>query len=142
MMDSHRLHTHVPDELLRRALAPLAPQRLVRRQQMRAALGVQAIGVGPPFMYAAPRVGPVVVNLTAEEMAADAPHVLVLAESHQILVILEHRVDVRHLEREMVQTRALVSYTEEHVMVDVLVATIATIERSDDVVLALDVYVV
>src|SRR5215510_3476049 len=142
MIASRQLHADVPDELLRWALAPLAPQRLVRRQQMRAAVHVQAIGVGPAFVYTTPRVGPVVVDLTAEEMAADAPHVLVLAESHQILVILEHRVDVRHLEREMIQTRALVPDAEEHVVVDVLIATVAAIERSDDVVLTLDVHVI
>src|SRR5712691_380003 len=42
----------------------------------------------------------------------------------------------------MVQTRALVPDAEEHVVVDVLIAAVATIERADNVVLALDVHVV
>jgi hypothetical protein len=54
------------DELLWRRPAPLGAQRLVRRQQIRAASGVQAVGVGPALVHPAPGIRPVVVDLAAE----------------------------------------------------------------------------
>src|SRR5437867_2727989 len=86
------LYAHVADEALGRVLAPLAHQRLFGRQQIRAAARVQPVGVGPPLVHAPPRVGPVVVDLAAEQVTSHAPHVLVLAEPHQVLVVLEHGV--------------------------------------------------
>src|SRR5215813_13214600 len=68
------------DELLRRALAPLRDQSLLGRQQVGSVLHVEPIGVGPVLVHSSPRVGPVVVDLAAEEVPADAPHVFVLAE--------------------------------------------------------------
>src|SRR5215510_5137815 len=130
------------DEFLWRRPAPLGAERLVRRQQMRAAPGVQAIGVGPALVHPAPGIRPVVVDLAAEQVPADPPHVLVLAEFLQALVTGEHVVDVVDLEREVVQPSLLVLEAEEHVMIDVLVATVTAVERTDEVVLALHVHVV
>src|SRR2546427_3779513 len=132
----------VTDEPLRRVLAPLAPEPFLRRQEIAAALRVEPVGVRPTLVDAAPRIGPVVVDLAAEQMPPHAPHVVVLAEPRQVLVVLEHGVHVRHLERHVVQPRALVVYAEECVVIDVLVATIAAVERADDVVLVARVHVV
>ena len=90
---------------------------------------------------AAPRIGPVVVDLTAEHVAADAPHVLV-AELFQMMVAHGDVVDVRHLERQMIKPGLLMRQTEEDVVIDVIVAAIAAIERADDVVLLFDIDVI
>src|SRR2546422_7510003 len=90
------LRAHMTDELLGCAFPPLADERLLDRQQVRAAPCVQAVGVRPALVHPAPRIAPVVVNLAPQEMPSDTPHVLVLAEPRQVLVVHEHRVDVRH----------------------------------------------
>src|SRR5262245_12725716 len=82
----------VADELLGGILPPLTHERLLGRQEIRAAPGVEPVGVGPSLVDAPPGVGPVVVDLAAEEVPSHAPHVLVLAEAGQVLVILEDRV--------------------------------------------------
>src|SRR5688500_16929896 len=64
-------------ELFGDRLTPLRRQRLFRRNQIGAVRQVQAIAVGPVLVHAPPRIGPVVVDLTAEHVPADAPHVLV-----------------------------------------------------------------
>ena len=51
-------------------------------------------------------------------------------------------VDVRHLEREMIEPGFLVCQAEEHVMVDVAIAAVAAIERADDIVLVFNVDIV
>src|SRR5207302_5286474 len=89
------------DELLRRRPAPLGAERLVRRQQIRAAPGVQAVGVGPALVYPTPGIRPVVVDLAAEQVPTDPPHVLVFAEFLQALVTTEHVIDIMDLEREV-----------------------------------------
>src|SRR5256886_5719103 len=83
------LLTDVLDEPLRRVLAPLAPEPLLRRQEIAAALRVEAVGVRPALLHPAPRVGPVVVDLAAEQVPPDAPHVLVLAQPREGLAVLE-----------------------------------------------------
>src|SRR5439155_2889874 len=130
------------DKSLWRRPAPLGAERLVRRQQMRAAPGIQAVGVGPALVHPAPGIRPVVVDLAAEQVPADAPHVLVLAEFLQALVTAEHVIDIVDLEREVVQPGLLVLEAEEHVVIDVLVAPVTAVERTDEVVLALHVHVV
>src|SRR5689334_24386317 len=67
------LRGHVPDEPLRRILAPLADQRLLGGQQIGAAPRVQPVGVGPALVHAAPRIGPVVVDLAAQQVPPHAP---------------------------------------------------------------------
>src|SRR5262245_26851661 len=90
------------DELLRWALTPLRDQSLLGRQQVGSVLRVEPVGVGPVLVHSSPRVGPVVVDLAAEEMSADAPHVLVLAEMRKMLVPHEHVVQVLHLEGQVI----------------------------------------
>src|ERR1051325_7470378 len=93
----------VRDERLRRRRAPLRAQAFLRGEQVGRRARVQHIGIGPVLVHAAPRILPVVVDLAAEQMPADAPDVLVLAGVLQVLVT-EHQVVVaRHLKREMVQ---------------------------------------
>src|SRR5262245_37090327 len=133
---------HAIEESLGWALAPLRDETVVSRDEIRAVLLVQPVGVGPVLVHPAPRVGPVVVDLAAQEMPADPPHVLVLAELLQMLVSGEHVVDVRHLERQVVQAGALVPDAEEDVMVDEGGAAVEPVERADDVVLAAGVHVV
>jgi hypothetical protein len=55
------------------------------------------------LVHAAPRIGPVVIDLAAEQMPADAPHVLVLGGVAHVLVAHEHVVHVLHLERDVVE---------------------------------------
>src|SRR6266436_4897157 len=52
----HRLRTDALDELLRRPLAPLRSKPFLGRQQVRSVLHVQAVGVRPVLVHAAPRV--------------------------------------------------------------------------------------
>ena len=63
-------------------------------------------------------IGPVVVDLAAEQVAADAPHMLVLLLADEIFVAHEHVVDVLHLEREVVEAGLLVLHAEEGVVID------------------------
>src|SRR5215510_11425080 len=130
------------DEFLWRWSAPLGAERLVRRQQIRAAPGIQAVGVGPALVHPAPGIRPVVVDLAAEQVSANPPHVLVLAEFLQALVTTEHVVDIVDLEREVVEPGLLVLEAEEHMVIDVLVAPITAVERTNEVLLALHVHVV
>src|ERR1700691_6243526 len=71
--------TRVIDELLRRPLAPLRPQRFLGGNEIGAVGEIETIAVGPVLVHASPRIGPVVVDLAAEHVPANAPHVLVLA---------------------------------------------------------------
>src|SRR5438876_9661291 len=125
-----------PEELLRRPLSPLRDEPLLGREQVRAVLDVQGIGVRPSLVHPLPRIRPVVVDLAPEQMPSDPPHVLVLAELPEVLVAHEDVVDVLDLEGQVVEPRALVPDAEEHVVVDVFPAAVAAIEGSDDVVLA------
>src|SRR5262245_18062553 len=136
------LRDHSIEESLRRALAPLRDEPVISRDQVRAVLLVETVGVRPVLVHTAPRIGPVVVDLAAQQMPSDPPHVLVLAELLQMLVSGEHVVDVRHLEGQVVQAGSLVTHAEENVMVDVAGAAVEPIERADDVVLAAGVHVV
>ena len=87
------------------------------------------------LVHVAPWVGPVVIDLAAQHVPADAPHVLVLAELREVVVAHADVVDVHHLEREVVEPGLLVVETEEHVVIDVMLAAVAAIERADQVVL-------
>src|ERR1700722_8272582 len=89
----------VIDEFLRRRLAPLRHQGLLGGQEVRAVGQIQAVAVGPMLVHAAPRIGPVVVDLAAQDMAAAPPDVLVGAKLLEIVVGHADVVDVRHLER-------------------------------------------
>src|SRR5262249_60347811 len=89
-----RLTRRGADEALRRISAPLADESLLGREQVRAATRVQPVGVRPTLVHATPRVRPVVVDLAAEQVPSHAPHVVVLAEARQVLVVLEDRVHV------------------------------------------------
>src|SRR5215213_4824706 len=132
----------VADEALGRPLAPLRLEALLDTQQMATVGRVQPVGVGPALVHAAPRVGPVIIDLAAQQVAADAPHVLVLADLLDVLVILEDGVDVLRLVGNVVQPRLLVVHAEQHVVVDIFVAAVEAAEGADDVVLVAGIDVV
>src|SRR5690349_19448401 len=112
----------VTDELLRRSCSPLRAETFLGRDEVAAITGVQPIRVRPMLMHATPGIGPVVIDLTAKQVAADSPHVFVAAEAAQVLVADEHVVDVLHLEGEVVEARSRIPHAEEGVVVDVVVA--------------------
>ena len=98
--------------------------------------------VGPVLVHAAPGVGPVVVDLAAEQMPAEPPHVLVGSEGFEIVVAHGDVVDVGHLERQMVEPGLLVAQAEEDVVVDEIVAAVEPVERADQVRLVAGIDVV
>src|SRR2546428_13468412 len=97
------LLTDVLYEPLRRVLAPLAPEPFLRRQEIAAALRVEPVGVRPTLVDAAPRIGPVVVDLAAVQMPHHAPHVVVLDKQRMVIVVLDTGVHVRYLDCHVLQ---------------------------------------
>src|SRR6202040_1152204 len=95
-------------------------------------MGVQHVGVGPVLMHAAPRIGPVIEQLAADQMAADAPHMLV-ALLPQMLVADHYVVDVGGLIGQVVEPALVAADAEEGGVVDIVVATVEAVERTDDV---------
>ena len=86
------------DEFLRRRLAPLRHERFLGGHEIRAVGKIEPVAVGPVFVNMSPRFGPLVVDLTAEHVPADAPHVLVFAELLEIIVTHADVIDVGHIE--------------------------------------------
>src|SRR6516165_3968160 len=86
------------------------------------------------LVHAAPRIGPVIEELAADQMAADAPHMLV-ALARQMLVTDHHVIDVGGLVRQMVEPALVATNAKEGVMVDITVAAIEAVEGADDVAL-------
>jgi hypothetical protein len=93
-------------------------------------------------MDAAPRISPVVVDLTAEQVASDTPHVLVPAKTVQMLVADEHVVDILNLERKMIEPRPIIPYAEEGLVIDIIIASIDSAKLTDDVVLVPSINIV
>src|SRR5712691_4144226 len=142
MAGSFPLRDGVGDEFLRHRLAPLRAQSFLRRQQLGAMARVEHVGVGPVLVHPAPRILPVVVDLTAEDVPPDAPYVLVLARLAQVLMAEHDVVDALHLEGEVIQADLGTLEAQEHVMIDEGLAAVAAVERRDDVVLGAGVDVV
>src|SRR6267378_7096631 len=86
------------------------------------------------LVHPAPGIGPVVEELAADQMAADAPHVLIALRG-QMLVADHHIVDVGGFVGEMVEAALVAANAEEGVMVDITVAAIEAVERADNVAL-------
>src|SRR5258708_700499 len=99
------LGDRVRDERLRHRLAPLRAQPFLRRQQLGPIARVEHVGVGPVLVHPAPRILPVVVDLAADDLAPDAPHVPILARLAQVIMAAHNVVDALHFEREVVQSR-------------------------------------
>src|SRR5208282_2442947 len=84
--------------------SPLRAHQFLDRRDSRAPGSVEQVAVGPMFDGVAPRVAPIVENLTPQDMAADAPFMLpsLLAKpvvpAHQI-------VEIRDFERGMIKLR-------------------------------------
>ena len=80
------------------------------------------------LVHATPRVGPVVVDLAAEHVPPEPPHVLVDAKLLEIVVAHGDVVDVLDLEREVVEPGLGMVEAEEHVMIDIGIAAVAAVE--------------
>src|SRR6266851_4144039 len=124
----------VAHEDLRDRLAPRSAGAFAAFEQIGRGVGVEDVGVGPVLVHAAPRIGPVIEQLAADQMAADAPHVLI-ALSLEMLVADHHVVDVGGLVGEMVEAALVAADAEECVMIDIILAAVQAIERADDVAL-------
>src|SRR5215471_18111229 len=122
-------HKDLRDRLTSRPARPLAALQDVGR-----GVRVEHVGVGPMFVHAAPWVGPVIEQLAADQMAANAPHVLI-ALALQMLVTGHHVVDVGGLVGEMVEAALVAANAEKCVMVDIIVAAVESIKRADDIAL-------
>src|SRR5271166_5111255 len=61
----------VVDEFLRRRLAPLRRQRLVGRNQVRAVREFQAFATRPVLVHACTRIGPIMLEMAAQQCAAE-----------------------------------------------------------------------
>src|SRR2546425_3799994 len=136
------LRDRVGDEFLRHRLAPLRAQSFLRRQQLGAIARVEHVGIGPVLVHPAPWVLPVIVDLAAEDVPPDSPHVPVLAGLPQVLVAEHDVVDALHFEGEVVQADLRALEAQEHVVIDKGLAAVAAVERGDDVVLRAGVDVV
>src|SRR5688572_20367795 len=132
----------VRDELLRRRTAPLRGQALFGAQQVGRVVDVQHIGIGPVLVHAAPGILPVVVDLAAQQVPADAPDMLVLAGALQMLVAHHQVIEAVHLERHVVQPAVRAFEAQEGMVIDVGLAAVAAVERGDDVVLMARVHLV
>jgi hypothetical protein len=119
---------------LRDRLAPRSAGALAAFHDVGWGMGVEHIGIGPMLVHAAPRVGPVIEELAADQMAAYAPHVLV-AFANQMLVTDHHVVDIGGLVGEVIEPALVAANAEEGVMVDVPVTAVEAIEGADDVAL-------
>src|SRR5262245_61685956 len=95
-------------------------------------MGVQDIGVGPMLMHATPRIGPIVEELAADQVAANAPHMLV-ALLLQMLVADHDVVDIGGLERQVIEAALVAANAEEGMMVDIAVTAVEAVERADNV---------
>src|SRR4051812_18605985 len=115
------LWADVTDELLRRTPSPLRTKSFLGRNEVAAVMNIQPVGVGPMLVNPAPRISPVVVDLTAEKVTADPPHVFIFGQAVEVFVAHEHVVDVLHLEREMVQAGTCVAHAEERVVINVVI---------------------
>src|SRR5262249_41112671 len=104
------------------------------REEIAAAQRVEPVAIRPVLVHRAPGIGPIVVDIAAEKMAADAPDVLVGAEPLQMIVPDEDVVDILDLEGEMIEPGALMPNAEERVMVGIVGAAIAAAEGTDEIV--------
>src|SRR3979409_1282755 len=122
------LRDRVGDEFLRNRLPPLRAQAFLRREQLGSMARVEHVGVGPVLVDPAPRILPVVVDLAAEDVPPDAPHVLVLAGLAQVLGAEHDVVDALHFEGEVIQSRLRSLEAQEHVVIDEGLAAVAAVE--------------
>src|ERR1700751_5790533 len=85
------------DEVVRKVGAPLIKPGAIEDVVTRGLPGVEQISVGVMLVLLAPRIAPVIEDMTAEEMAPDAPGVAVATSHHDLLAHLD-RVQVDHFE--------------------------------------------
>src|SRR5271155_2135598 len=94
---------------------------------------IERVGIGPVLVHAAPGVLPIVVDVAAELMPADAPDmgVTLLLE----MIVADHRVvDVLDPQGQVIGAGFLPLNAEEDVVVEKTLAAIEAIERADQIV--------
>src|SRR5208282_2238809 len=136
------LRYRVLDEFLRHGVTPLREEPIPGRNLVGGRAGVEDVGVGPVLVDPAPGIVPVIVDLGAEHVAADAPDMLVLARFLQMFLAEHHVVEIAHLERQMVEAVLRSGEAEENMVIDIIVAAVEPVERADDVALVAFINVV
>src|SRR5204863_9767357 len=121
------------DDGRRRRIAPLRAEALLGGNEISLVARGEPVGVDPVLVHAAPRVLPVIEYLAAEDVATDAPDVLVLAVGPQVMVAEHQVIEAMHLERKMVQADLVAFEAEECMVIDVFCAAVAAVEARDDV---------
>jgi hypothetical protein len=104
----------------------------VRFVQAGRRIGIERVGIGKVLVDTVPWVAPIVVDVTAQLMPADAPDVVVPL-GLQMVVPDHHVVDVLDLEREVIKPGLFAPDAEEDVMVDIDIAAIDSVERADHI---------
>src|SRR6266404_6797835 len=99
--------------------------------------GVEAIGVRPMLVHELPGVHPIVEDLGAVDMAADAPDVAV-ARGPQVFMSDHEVVDVVDLECHVIEAVARAALDQQHMVIDILRALVEAIERKNQVSLRIE----
>ena len=118
------------DEVVGQVGAPLIEPGAVEHVIAGRLVGVEQVSVRIVLVLLAPGIAPVVEDLAAEQMPADAPGVAVPLRHQDLLAHLD-RVEVDDLEGDMVDLRFEASRDEQRVMVARLVAAVEAHERPD-----------
>src|SRR5665213_2543518 len=84
------------------------------------------------FMDAAPGIAPIIEDLAAERVAADAPIMLVTLSLHDLMAAHDV-VDVGGFVGEVVDARLVAADAEEDMVVDMIVTAVEPVERPEDV---------
>ena len=104
------------DEVVRQIWTPLIEPGAVEHVVAGRLRCVEQVAVGIVLVLLAPRIAPIVENLAAEQMAADAPCVPVVRRHHHLLAHLDC-VEVDHLEGDVIDLRFEPGRDEQRVMV-------------------------
>src|SRR3990170_5738293 len=96
---------------------------------------VELVGIGPMLVLSAPRIFPVIEHLAPDDVAANAPGVLVFTSALEVLMAEHEVIEALHFVRQMVQASGRTLDAQEGVMVDVSLAAVAAVERGNDVTL-------
>ena len=116
------------EEVLGRMFAPLCDETFFCGNQIAAVLASQSVPVRPMFMYAAPRIEPVIEYLPAEPVTGRAPYIPIFVEAFETFIIGDYRIDVRQLERYMDQTRLRRLEAAKGVKVDIFIVPVDAAE--------------
>lgn len=116
-------------KFVRHRLTPLRVQALFRRHPCRLVVNVEQVGISPVFVHAAPGILPVVEDLTAKHMPADAPDVLELVYLLQVFMAEHNVIKILNLERDVIESDLWPLDAEKCMVIDVGFATVAATQR-------------